>query len=104
MKKFLLVLIASASLLMVSCNWIHETFTSVESCTEWYFDELYDAAVDGDVAKFRERAEQCNKWQSDLSTSDLKKVTAAGFQYGVYNPGKVAKVMEFAYSHDINIQ
>ena len=104
MKKFLLVLIASTSLLMVSCHWIRETFTSVESCTEWYFDELYEAANDGDVADFRERADQFNKWQRELSTSDLQRVTDAAFKYGVNNSNKVVVVFIFAEEHGIVIQ
>ena len=103
MKKFLLVLIASASLLMVSCHWIHETFTSVESCTEWYLDELYEAAADNDVSDFRERADQCNKWQRDLSTKDLQRVQDAAFKYGANNPNKVYTIFAFAEEHGIVI-
>ncbi len=102
MKKWLLILLVCVT--AVSCRWWHETFDSPSECGEWYMDELYDAAADGDVSKFRERAKDLDKWEASLSTSELEEVTRAGFDYGIKYPSKIEKIFSFAYEHNISLE
>jgi hypothetical protein len=103
MKKFLLVAVFSTTLLMTSCCWLHETFTSVESCAEWYCDELYDAAKDGDVEDFRDRTKDLAKWMIDLSDADKKRVVKTIENYDKKYPGKSSVIEKFARKHRISL-
>ena len=69
-----------------SCRWIHETFYSVEACTEWYCDQIYDAYADGDFEKATEREQQMDEWVSGLDSGDQLKATAAAMKWLENNP------------------
>ena len=97
MKKLLAIL--AVCFVMVSCQWWHETFDSTEECVTWYLDELYDAAVAGDVDEFRDLAADCNAYQADK----LDEAFDAGYNYGSRNPEKIQKIVEFAYEHSVVI-
>lgn len=102
MKKWLLILMVCV--VAVSCKWWHETFDNPTECAEWYLDELYEAAADGDVSKFRERANDLDEWEAGLSSSELQEVTQAGFNYGQAHPNKIEKIFTFAYDHGISLE
>jgi hypothetical protein len=104
MKKLIITLTLGIAMMSItSCRWIHETFYSVEGCAEWYLEELYDAAADNDVSDFRERWDQMQEWENDLSASDLEKSYNAGVKWGSKNPSKTKLIYEFAYEHNISI-
>ena len=75
MKK--LLIIAAACTLMVSCKWWHETFSSPETCAQWYLEEMLDALKDGDVAEALELKNDSQKWYDGLSESDKEKAEKA---------------------------
>jgi hypothetical protein len=102
MKKWLLILMVCV--VAVSCKWWHETFDNPAECAEWYLDELYEAAADGDVSKFRERANDLDEWEAGLSSSELQEVDQAGFNYGQAHPNKIKKIFTFAYDHGISLE
>jgi hypothetical protein len=73
---------------ITSCRWIHETFYSVEGCTEWYLEELYEAAADDDVQDFIERWDQFQQWSEDLNRRDQEKVEEAADKWADNNEAK----------------
>lgn len=99
MKKWFLILVVCVA--SVSCQWYHENISSPDECAAWYFEQLYEAAEDGDVSKFESLVEDLNDWESGLSQSELKESTEGGYNYGVENPDKVEAVITFAYYHDV---
>jgi hypothetical protein len=80
-KLFILLAICAAMTCTTSCRWIHETFYSVEGCEEWYLDEIYDAALEGDEEKVSERQKQLEEWYNDLDASDKRKADKAALQW-----------------------
>ena len=82
MKKLFIIMALSVTLLCTpSCRWIHETFYPTEDCAEWYLDEIYDAALDGDEKKASERYDQMMDWYNDLSSSDQRKADKAALKW-----------------------
>ena len=100
MKKWFLIL--AVCIASVSCQWYHENISSPDKCAEWYFEQLYDAAEDRDVSKFRSLVQDLNEWEAGLSYSELEESTKGGYNYGVENPYKVQKVFTFAINHNIS--
>ena len=88
MKRFLLIISACAALMFAtsSCRFIHETFYSVEGCTEWYLDEIYQAGKDVDFAKITELSQQYGEWFSKLSTEDQVRAGEASYKWIQNNP------------------
>lgn len=104
MKKIFMLMALCASIALTSCTWIHETFYSTEDCCEWYLDELYEAAVDRDAKKFRDRANDLSKWEDGLSASELDENYNAGLRYGMANPNKVNTIFMYAYELGVNLE
>lgn len=52
-------------------------FYSVEGCTEWYLDEIYESAKDGELGDASERYDQMAEWYNDLDASDKAKADRA---------------------------
>lgn len=71
-KTFIILSLTIAMMSITSCRWIHEKFYSIEGCTEWYCESLYDAAADDNVKKFIELTDQFEQWLNDLSPKDEK--------------------------------
>ena len=68
MKKYLLILAACS--LFVSCQWYYENIASTKDCAEWYCEELYEAAKDGDADDFREVWFELIEWFESLDESE----------------------------------
>ena len=81
----------------VSCKWWHETFDTVEDCTKWYLDNLYEAAMDNDKEEFDDIVSDMREWVSDLSQEDQQKYIAACAGWGTVNPEKIMKIDEFGF-------
>ena len=78
-----------------SCRWINENILSVESCTEWYLDEIYEAGKDLDFAKITELSEQFGTWASELSTEDQVRASEAALKWVEKNPLAAAALEGF---------
>lgn len=65
MKKLLFMLIAAASLTLVSC--------SVESKAERYYDKIQAAMEDGDFDEANKIEEEFDKWLDGLPREDRRK-------------------------------
>ena len=102
MRRWLLILLVCVA--AVSCRWWHETFDDPGECAEWYLDELYEAAVDGDVSKFRERVDDINEWEAGLSASESEEVVGAVIRYSNAHPSRVEKITNFANEHNILLE
>lgn len=82
MKKLLIILAFGAIMMSTSsCRFIHETFYSVEGCTEWYCEEILDAYADGDLERAQEREQQMNEWCAGLDYEDQLKAWATAGQW-----------------------
>lgn len=87
MKKLLLLTtILSGLFLTASCRFINENFNSVEGCTEWYLNEIYDASLSLDLEKAGERTGQMIDWYSSLDYSDKARADVAAEHWLENNP------------------
>ena len=96
MKRLITIATVVLSLSMfTSCRWIHETFYSINECTEWYLEELYKAAKDDDEDKFEERSEQFEDWVDELKKSERKKVKKAIDRWGEKHERRMETINKF---------
>ena len=88
MKRFLLLISACTVLMFAtsSCRWFQENICSVESCTEWYLDEIYEAGTKFELGKVAELSEQYITWFSELSLEDQARATEASYKWAEKNP------------------
>lgn len=88
MKRFILMTAACLTLMFAtsSCRWVYETFMSVEDCTEWYLDKIYEAAMDGDEAKCEEYTQYMSEWMEGLDGSELIEAARAAGEWLEDNP------------------
>ena len=88
MKRFFLLMSACAVLVFAtsSCRWLHENVLSVESCTEWYLDEIYEAGKSLDFGKIGTLSDQFATWASGLDMEDQAKATQAMYKWIEKNP------------------
>ena len=84
MKKLLAIL--AVCFVMVSCQWWHETFDSPAECAEWYLDEIYEAASEGDQAKAVELYSDMMKWAEGLSAADAQEADEAALEWMAKHP------------------
>lgn len=87
MKKLLIIMALGAAMLCTSsCRWIHETFYSVEDCTEWYCEKIIDAYMDGDIDKAEELTEHMEEWIEDLDAGEQMEAALAAASWLEKNP------------------
>ena len=84
MKKLLAIL--AVCFVMVSCQWWHETFDSPAECAEWYLDEIYEAASEGDQAKAVELYSDMMKWAEGLDAADAREADEAAWEWMAKHP------------------
>lgn len=101
MKKFLLMLVVCASFSMTSCRWIHETFYPKEKCAMWYVDELHNAVVNKDEAKFRKRYIQFVEWRESLSESETEELNEFAVLNSKSTKLKQQAIKEFGEEHEV---
>ncbi len=92
MKKLLLIAAMCGCLLFTSCKWYYENFSSVESCTEWYLEQLSDAIDSDDADDIASVTEDLVLWVEGLSSEDLSEFQRACEKWGEANPIKGLKV------------
>ena len=84
MKKLLVIL--AVCFVAVSCQWWHETFDSPAECAEWYLDEIYEAASEGDQAKAAELYSDMLKWAEGLDAADAQEADEAAWEWMAKHP------------------
>ena len=84
MKKLLAIL--AVCFVMVSCQWWHETFDSPAECAEWYLDEIYEAASEGDEAKAAELYSDMLEWVVGLDAADAQEADEAALEWMAKHP------------------
>lgn len=96
MKKLLIILAFGAMIMCTSsCRFIYENVFSVEACEKWYLDEIYDAALDGDLLKVAERQEQLEEWYDNLSSTDQHKADVSAIEWLDEHPTAAAALYEY---------
>ena len=96
MKKWLLILAIAVT--FTACKWIHETFYPVDSCAEWYAEEIWDAVTDNDVDEFVEDFNDCMSWMESLDKADRKKAENA-FEKWMEKHASEERLRSFMRSH-----
>lgn len=86
MKRTLVIIALGA--ILTSCQWIAQNVYSVEDCVEWYCDELYEAAVDGDKKEFIELLQAFNTWEESLNDADWEIADEAFYDWDEDNSVK----------------
>ena len=97
MKKYLLIL--AACTLFVSCQWYYENVASTKDCTEWYLDEMYEAAKDGDVEEFRETMFDFYEWIESMDEVEQKEGGDAFRSWRKNNEFKEGVLDDFQKKH-----
>ena len=67
----------------------------------WYIDELHNAAVNRDEAKFRKRWIQCVEWSESLSKSEKEKLNKSAVLNSKSTKLKQQAVEEFGEKHEV---
>lgn len=95
MKKLVIIMALGAAMLCTSsCRWIHETFYSVEGCTEWYCEKIIDAYMDGDIDKAEELTEHMEEWMKDLDAGEQIEAALAAAAWMENSPLTRAALLE----------
>ena len=103
MKKLILTLTLGIGMMSItSCRWIHETFYSVEGCTEWYYEEIYEASAQNDTRKVIKRIEQCEEWCKNMTFEDRCKAGTAADIWEEANPRKAKIIFNFLAEKQIS--
>ena len=76
-------------------TFLNETFRSTEDCTEWYAEEMYDAAKDGEISEFRDLKSCLMEWISDFDVEDIHEFDHASMQWSNNNKSKLEFMINF---------
>lgn len=82
-------------------TFINETLRSTESCTEWYFEEMYDAAKDQDFDDFIDLKRCMNEWIMDLDDQEIEDFVTASMEWTIENPSKVGVAESFESQYNL---
>lgn len=75
-----------------SC-WVNEKVKSVNECTRWYADEIYEAASEGDTDDFLKLMTNFHEWVDHFGPAGYDSFSTAFRIWNVDNPKK-AEVIE----------
>jgi hypothetical protein len=82
-------------------TFINETLRSTENCAEWYAEEFYDAAEDGDIGEFRDLKECMTDWILHLDVEDLEKFDRSVKSWSNNNKAKIELIISFESKYNL---
>lgn len=82
--------------------WVNEKVKSVYKCTEWYADEIYDAAMEGDTDEFLKLMTNFHEWADHFGPAGYDSFSQALKIWERQNPTKVEFIEYYTDKVDYN--
>ena len=82
-------------------TFVNETIRSTKNCTEWYYEEMYEAAKDNDIEEFRDLKICINEWILDLDSKDKADFFTATMEWALQNGYKVNFAEQFESRYNL---
>ena len=82
-------------------TFVNETIRSTKGCTEWYAEEMYDAAKDEDIDRFKSLKHCVNEWIIDFDSTEETEFYESMMKWASKNAYKVGVLTDFEYRYNL---
>lgn len=82
-----------------SCEWYYKTFGDVESCTEWYWEEMYETIKEDDLEAVIDLTYSMREWLETLSEEELITFETTAEKWEEEHPYKAERIEDYFRKH-----